>query len=343
MKNKSLVALLVITIVAVIAAVFVARGGNGPGNDPLAGEKVLPEFAKQVDSVARITLVRGGVKTTFVRQGDGWTIEEKAGYPADAEKVHRIVLSLADLTFVEPKTKKPDLYPRLELEDPGKKDAKSTLVTLSDAKGSLLGEIIAGKRKVDELGGGNDGVYVRKPSDAQSWLARGTLDLSGDTAAWLDQKLLDVPADDVKSVALTQPDGGKLAFARDKAGAPFALSSPPPAGKKLKSDSALADPAGTLADLELSDVKAAKDVEVPKQGVYEARFEGFDGLVVDVMLFTKDGSDWARIEASGTGAAAKRAADLQAKFAPWIFGLPSYKAKLMETKLDDVLETPKGS
>ena len=39
-----------------------------------------------------------------------------------------------------------------------------------------------------QLGGGNDGIYVRKPGDAQSWLARGTLDLSGDTAGWLDNE-----------------------------------------------------------------------------------------------------------------------------------------------------------
>lgn len=343
MKPKSLVALIAVTIVAVVAAVFFARSDYAPRNDPLAGTKVLPEFAKRVDSVARITVVRGGVKTSFVRHGDQWTIDEKSGYPANGQKVHAMVLGLADLTFVEPKTKKPDLYSRLDLEDPAQRDAKSTLVTMSDDKGSLLGEIIAGKRKVDELGGGNDGIYVREPSDAQSWLARGTLDLSGDITAWLDQKLMDMPADDVKSVVLTQPDGGKLAFARDKAGAPFTLVPPLPADKKLKNDSALTDPAGALADLDLSDVKAAKDVEVPTQGLHEAHYEGFDGLVIDVTLFNQDGTDWARVAASGSGDAAKRAADLQAKFAPWIFGLPSYKAKLMQTKLADVIEAPKGS
>lgn len=341
--NRRLAVLLAVTVVAVIAAVFLARGGGGPRNDPLAGRKVLPEFAQRVDSVARVTLVSGGVKTTFVRQGDGWTVEEKAGYPADGAKVHQMVLGLADLTYVEPKTRKPDLYSRLDLDDPAKKDSKSTLVTASDDKGSLLGEIITGKRKVDELGGGNDGIYVRKPGDAQSWLARGTLDLSGGTAAWLDKKLLDIPAGDLKSVALTQPDGGKLAFLRAKAGAPFALSAPPPAGKKLKSDGALDDPAGALAGLELSDVKPAKDVEFPAKGVNQAHYEGLDGLVIDVTLVNKDGTDWARIAVSGTGDASKRAADLQAKFAPWVFALPSFKAKLMETKLDDVLETPKGS
>jgi predicted Rdx family selenoprotein len=343
MKNKGLIGLLLVTLIAVAGAIFVARHGGNTKSDPLAGTKVLPEYARRVDEVARITLVRGGGKTSFVRNGDLWTVEEKGGYPADGAKLHAVVLGLADLTFVEPKTKKPALYSRLDLDDPDKPGAKSTLVTASDAKGSLLGEIIAGKRKVDELGGGNDGIYVRKPGDAQTWLARGTLDLSGDTASWLDKKLLDVAADKVKSVTLTAADGGTLAFARENEGTPFAVVPPLPADKKLKSDTALSDPAGALAGLELSDVAAAKDMPLPQTGLSTARYESFDGLVVTVTLFNKDGNDWARIEATGTGDAQKEAAALQTKFTPWVFGLPSYKAKLMETKLADVIEPQKGS
>jgi hypothetical protein len=343
MQTKGLIGLLAVTVVAVIAAIALARGGGGIANDPLAGSRVLPDVHERIDAVARIAFVHGAARTTLVRKGDQWSVEEKGFYPADAAKLHQTVLGLAELALVEPKTRKAELYPRLEVEDADKPGAKSTLVTVSDDKGSLLGEIIAGKRKVDALGGGNDGIYVRKPGDAQSWLARGTLDIAGDTAQWLDKKLLDLPADQVKAVALSAADGGKLAFARAKAGDPFALAAPPPAGKKLKGDSALNDPAGALAGLELSDVRPAKDVEIPKDGAAQARFEAFDGLVLTVELFNRDGADWARIDASGTGDAAPRAAALEAKLQPWLFGLSTYKVKLLQTKLDDVLETPKGS
>ena len=59
-------------------------------------------------------------------------VEEKGGYPADVAKVQQALLGLADLTFVEPKTRKPDLYPRLEVEDADKPGTKSTLVTVTD-------------------------------------------------------------------------------------------------------------------------------------------------------------------------------------------------------------------
>jgi hypothetical protein len=343
MDNKGLVGLLAATAVAVVAAVLVTQGGGAPKDDPLVGTHVLPEISQRLDAVARLALVRGDAKTTLVRHGDAWTVEDKSGYAADAAKVHQAILGLADLTFVEPKTRKPDLYPRLELEDADKKDAKSTLVTVSDDKGSLLGEIIAGKRKIDELGGGNDGLYVRKPGDAQAWLARGTLDLSGTTVDWLDKKLLDVAADQVKSVTLTAPDGASFSFARGKPGDALALAAPLPAGKKLKSDTALDDPAGALAGLELSDVEPAKDAAFPPGVTASARYETFDGLVITIALVNKDGAEWARIEAAGTGAAQARAADLTAKLSPWVFGLPDYKTKLLRTKLDDLLEPAKGS
>ena len=343
MQTKGLIGLLAVTALAVIAAIVVARGGGGIRSDPLVGTRVLPAVHERIDAVARIAFVHGAARTTLVRKGDQWSVEEKGGYPADADKVHQTVLGLAELAFVEPKTKKADLYPRLEVEDADKAGAKSTLVTVSDDKGSLLGEIIAGKRRVDELGGGDDGIYVRKPGDAQSWLARGTLDLAGDTTQWLDKKLMDLPADQMKIVTLTAADGGKLAFARGKAGEALALTAPPPAGKKLKADSALDEPAGALAGLELSDVRPAKDVAIPKDGIVQARFETLDGMVITVVLFNKDGADWARIDASGTGDAATRAAALEAKLQPWLFGLPTYKTKLLQTKLDDVLEAPKPS
>ena len=343
MQNKGLIGLLAVTLLAVIAAVMVSRGGSGMPGDPLAGTRVLPDVHERLDTVARIAFIHGDARATLVRAGDQWSVEEKGGYPANAVKVHQTLLGLGELAFVEPKTRKPDLYPRLELDDPDKAGAKSTLVTVSDDKGTLLGEIIAGKRKDDALGGGNDGIYVRKVGDAQSWLARGTLEIAGDPAAWLDTKLFDVPADQIKAVTLTAADGGKLAFLRAKAGDAFALTAPPPAGKKLKSDSALNDPAGALGGLELSDVRPAKDVDIPKDGVAQARFEAFDGLVVTVTLFKRDGADWARIDASGTGDGEKRAAALEPKLQPWLFGLSTYKTKLLQTKLDDVLETPKGS
>jgi hypothetical protein len=335
MKQKGLIALLLATAIAVVAAVFVSFSGNGGGNDPRDNTLVLPEIGKQLGGVAHVTLVHGGSKTTLVRRGDKWVVEDKGDYPADATRLHETLIGLAQLRYVERKTRKPALYPRLAVEDPDKPGAKATLVTVSDAKGSLLGEIIAGKRRIDELGGGTDGIYVRAPGNAQSWLASGTLDLPDDAADWLDRNIVDVPSTAVKEAKLTAPDGGTLDIARDKPGAKLALKDAP-ANAKLKSDDALFEPTTALASLTLIDVRPAAAMPFPEKGVSEAEFTTFDGLTIKVAVVDEAGKSWARFQASGTGAAEKQAETLNAKLQPWVYAIPDYKAKSLRTTLAEV-------
>lgn len=341
MQHKGLAWLLAVTVAAVAAAAVVSHN-SGPKVNPLTGQPVLPEVAARLGDVQRVALVHGDDKTTLTRDGNSWSVEERGGYPADVTKVRRMLLGLAELHYVEPKTATPELYSRLDVEDAGGRDSKSTLVTLVDAKGGLLGEVIVGKHRADQLGGGVGGVYVRKPGNAQSWLASGDIDVSGDTASWLDKTLLNLPAAQIKDVVLIQPDGARLTITRDQPPEKFHLVDMPK-GKKLKYDTVLDDAAGVLAGLDLVDVRPTKSFDFPTGDISRAQFTSFSGLTIAVELADKDGKSWARFKASGTGDAAKQAADLNAKLSPWIYALSSYNAKTLRDKLDDLVETPKPS
>lgn len=342
MRSKGLIGLIVVTVAAVVVAVWVSFGSGKAATDPRAGNAVLPELGQRLGDVGRVSLVRGEQKATLLRKDKAWVVEEKGGYPADLLKLRQTLLGLAELRLVEPKTRKAEFHPRLEVEDAGKKDSKSTLITVADEQGKLLGEVIVGKRRIDQLGGGNDGVYVRKPGDAQSWLARGTLDPSGDMASWLDRKVMDVPEAQVKQAVLTAPDGKALTIGRAKPEDKLALVGAP-ADTKLKSDTALVEPAGALGGLDLTDVRPAKEFEFPQDGVAHAEYTSFDGLAVKVDLVEKDGTNWVRLQASGSGDAVKQATELNAKLTPWVFAVASFKANALKTKLADLVETPKGS
>ncbi|HWE71902.1 MAG TPA: DUF4340 domain-containing protein [Stellaceae bacterium] len=343
MQHKGLISLVAVTVVAVGLAAVATRT-TGPQADPLAGKPVLPEVASRPGDIGRVALVHGDQKTTLLRDGEKWSIEERGNYPANATKVNQALLGLSDLTYVEPKTTKAASYPRLEVEDAGGKDSKSTMVTLADNKGALMGDIITGKHRDDQLGGGEGGVYVRKPGTPQSWLARGKLDLAGNTADWLDKALMDLPGAQVQKVVLTQADGASVTIGRDKAGDKLALANMPK-DKKLKYDSILDDAAATLGGLQLDDVAPAKDFAFPATGVSHAQFVAFNGETVAIDLADKDGKSWAKITATGTGDGQKAASDLTAKVSPWIYALPSDKAKTLRDKMDDLVEAPqpKGS
>ena len=180
MQTKGALGLLAAAAASVVVAAAVAFTGGPAAVDPRVGKPVLPKVAPELGDVAKVVLKRAGNTITFVLQDKVWKVTEKDDYPADAGKVREMLLGLAQISFVEPKTAQSDLYKRLNLEDPSQPKAQSTAVEVFDAGGATLGSVIVGKRRIDELGGGNDGVYIRLPSEPRTWLARGTLDLDSD-------------------------------------------------------------------------------------------------------------------------------------------------------------------
>ena len=340
MQRRSLTLLMSATVAMVIvAAAALATGGAGVSH-AAPDQRALPALATDLGDVASVEVRRTGLDLTFVRDGDKWLVAQKSKYPADAAKVRRVVLALADMTLVEPKTSEPALYPRLEVEDPGK--GKSTLVTVKNKAGADIARLIVGKHAYDRLGEGTDGVYVRKPGEAQSWLARGTLDFADDTPNWLLRRIVDIPDSKVAKVVLTQPDGSTLTLSRAKPEAKFALDNPPK-DAKYKSETALGEPAMALETLDLQDVQPAAKLPVPDKGVTAATYTTFDGLTVTAKLFYHDDKDWLAIAATGSGKAAEEAKTINERAAKWVYAIPPYKAKLMQTKLADLLEPPKGS
>ena len=242
----------------------------------------MPELAARLGDLAWMRLAQGTRKTDFTAIGGRWVLIEKGNYPAAAGKVRRLLLGLADLTLVEAKTRRPELLSRLDLDDPS--NGRSTLIRLQNRTGGMVAELIVGKTRRDRLGGGNDGVYVRKPGDDQAWLARGSLDLPAELNGWLDRRIVDVPASRIASVTLTGSDGAVLALRRQAPGDRFAVADPPD-GAAFKPDAALAEPAAALAGLELEDVRAERRIAGAGKrrrngAVHDVRRAGGDDLAV---------------------------------------------------------------
>jgi Domain of unknown function (DUF4340) len=340
MQPRSLTLLASATAVLVAIAIVALVSGDRGVSRAAPGQPAFPALAAKLGDVASVTLSRNGTTMTLIRDGDSWLVAEKGNYPANAVKISQIVRAMADLTLVEPKTQNPELYPRLEVEDPG--NGKSALVAVKDKSGGDLAQAIVGKRSYDRLGAGNDGVYLRKPGEAQTWLARGTLDPSGDPASWLDRQIIDISEKKIAKVTLTQPDGTKLVISRTAPDAHFAVEDAP-ADTKFKNESTINGPAGALETLDLDDVKPTGELPVPDKDVITASFTTFDGLTVDLRLIERDKSDWIAISAAGSGSAEAEAKKIENKVAHWTYAIPAYKANLLKTKLADLVESAKGS
>ena len=340
MQKRSLILLASATVVLVAAAIASLASGDRGLSRAARSEVAFPALAEKLGEVRSVAVTRDGATMTFLRDGNSWLVEEKGKYPANSAKISQMVLALADLMLVEPKTQRADLYPRLDLEDPGK--GKSALLTVKDKSGTAIAETIIGKRRYDRLGAGNDGVYVRRPGDALAWLARGSLDPSGAPSSWLDRQILDIAEKNIAKVSLTQADGAKLVIARGAPDGKFAVEDAP-ADAKFKSDTTTSGPATVLETLELDDVKPAAELPIGDKDIVAASFTTFDGLTINVRLIERDKTSWIAISATGTGSSEAEAKKIDDKVSHWTYAIPAYKANLLKTKLGDLLEPAKGS
>jgi hypothetical protein len=343
MQNRGFLLLLVATFIVVAAAIFALAAGDRAASPVPPGERALPDLAAKLGELAWVRLSHGAAKIDFAAIGGRWAVVEKGNYPAAPGKLRQALLGLADLTLVEPKTERPELFARLDLDDPP--NGKSAEIRLSDRTGQTIAELFVGRHRADRLGTGNDAVYVRKPGIDRAWLARGSLDVSGEIVDWLDRRILDIPAARIAAIKFTGKftgDGATLVLSRSEPGDRFAVAGAPP-DTKFKGPAVLAEPAGALAALDLADVKPAADQPVPDSGVAAASFATFDGLTVDLRLYARDNADWLAIAASGKDAAEAEAKAINSRVAAWSYAVTPDRAKLLRTRLADLVEPAKGS
>lgn len=338
MRQRSFLLLLAATVVAAAAAGRTLVQEYRAGGPVVRERPAFPGLASHLGELTWLRVVHGGGSLDFASIGGIWTVVERDNYPAAQHRVERLLRGLADLVLVAPKTRRPALFGRLGLDD--RQGARSTLANVQDRTGKTVAALIIGRARFDPLGGGDE-VYVRRPGDDQSWLARGALPLPARPVDWLDRRILDIPASRIASVALTGADGAVLRLRRSGPEVPFAPVDAP-AGARVRNAAALTAPARALAGLDLDAVRPAVDLPVPDGGVATATVAMFDGLTIALRLFAASGHDWLTVAASGRGAAAAEAAALDARLGRWVYAVPAERARGLRTRLADLLAPAKG-
>lgn len=361
-KRTHLIGLAVVAVVAVAGAVAVSLE-NAPttGDEPPASARVFPGLAARINDVARVVIERKGDTVTLAKNGDTWAVAEKSGYPANFEKVRKLLVDLAELRPLEKKTSDPSLFADLQLESLKAPNAKSVLVTLKGADGKDIAATYVGKTEFARGGTNNDGVFVRPAKQNQTWLAKGTLGLDQGAVNWVDKSIIDVPHERVEKVVVTQPDGATLTVSRDKVSDAHFTLADVPKGKKVKSDWDVDQLAAPLENLELDDVRPAADVPPPADGkLGTAEITTFDGLVVHLDLLPKDKDTWVSVQASYAAPATtpsdadmkagklekpaevqKEVAALNAKTKGWVYKVPDWKLDNLRKKTADLVEDEK--
>ena len=298
MNTRSLYILAGVTAaVAALAAVTLRHGESSVKGAPAAG-KLFPSLAASINDAATLELKKKDGVTTLSRSTEGWGLVEKSGYPVDMAAVRKTLIALTELSANEARTEDPKLYSKLGVEDPDAEASTSTLVTVKDEGGQELASVIVGKEHASRSFSGGRQVYVRKPGEAQSWLATGDLSLKESGADWLDKKILEVKRERVRSVEIRHADGEVLVVDRDKPETKDFTLHEVPEGKELTYPSAPTSVADALGYLNLEDVLPADGMDMKEGTSATSKFSCFDGLTVTVTTKTVGEKTYARFEAS---------------------------------------------
>jgi Domain of unknown function (DUF4340) len=329
MNAKTLYALIAAAVVALLAAWWISSR-HAPVDESAAQNKaLLPGLREQLNDITAITLTSADnqVLATLKHGSEGWSIEQRSGYPADLPKLREFLLKLADATVLEQKTSNPKLYPDLGVEDVKGKDAKGILVSLEGLKQPV--KLIVGNYN----GGGGGGTFVRREGEAQTLLVKGNISVEKTVAGWERHDLTDIAANRLKQVTITNPEGKTLKIYKEQPGDANFKVADVPKGREVSSDFVANAVGATLSGLRSEDVFSAKEMPPPDK-VYKANYAAFDGLNVGMVAWVKDGKDYAQLTASldQVAAAVRISADQTKAQAEYDAAVQAANKKLAEEK-----------
>jgi hypothetical protein len=310
---------LLVALVACLAGCGEAPGGaTSPVRAPW-----LDGFAAREKAVDAISIIAPGERVVVRLHRDGtlWRVRERDGWPAAIAPVDTLLGDLARARRVEPKTTRPENYPRLSVQPIA--DTGRAGVRVDVAGGGEPLRLLLGKAK------GDTQRFARVEGEAQAWLVDRPLVIAVDPVAWLDTRLVDVPLARVARVEVTLDSGDAFALAhRDDRfrieGVPAAAMGDSHAGDAL---------AGALDQLAFDDVARDDGKATPERTV---RFIGHDGSWVQLAAWRVEGHVWVRADSGGEGALASAFAHAQATDG-WRFRLPPFQAAALMAARSQIL------
>ncbi len=295
MKLKTIGLLAGMTMVGIMLAVVVNREPSS--TIPETGQLLFPEFMSMVNEVNEVEIKTNEQTITLLRGEQIWGVKEKSSYRADVEKVKQVIVGLADLRIHEPKTKNPELYERLGLQDIDQEGSLSKMVTVKTSNNPEVAKLVVGNQKPAKGNPQTSDIYVRKLGDPQTWLVIGNLPLETVPGEWLDKEVTALTTKRVRQVTVTHPKGETLHLSKAKPeDLDFHMDSIP-VGSKISSQFNVNNVVGTLVQLSLEDVKPLDQVDFVANPGMMVVLETFDGLRLLVQTTKQDENVLAKVSA----------------------------------------------
>ena len=347
MTRQRFMQLLIVAVVAISIALFLNARRNQSADT--AGLPVFPGLADDLNAVTAVSLQKGSATpgVTLHKNGDAWTVAERADYPADVGKLRKLLMSLGEAKIIEEKTSDPQRFATIGVDEPvsGTTGVEITVTTPKDKRALIVGK---------SVGGGN---FVRRPGETKSYSVEPGITADADPHYWIEGRLLNISSAQVQDInvkplgspayslhrpkptaaadakvadAAAKPADGNAA-AKSAADAKSDAATPPipapqpasdaftldnvPAGRKPLESAALAASSNALGALNADDVAPANSIDFSQAS--QATITLTDGTVVTLTGTVVGDKHWIQVASSKDAALTAKAAGRAFDIAPY--------------------------
>lgn len=281
---------------------------QGPRND-LEGSLVLPDFAATRAEAAQIRITLADDSYTLFASPGGWRLEGTDGYPIRADRLNELAGGLEALVWDAPRTRDPGKMNAIGLGDP-REGGNGALVEVIGPDGDVSAALLTGRK--------DEHIYVRRPDEMQAYRVTGSLPPLYTAEAWLDLDIIDLNADAVSAIRLTDATGASLYLQRTIGSSERAFSPAPPyEDYELVNRLVTSGPALALTRFQPIGVRPASELKTKPRGQHITQTH--DGLEVEVHPYREASGFYVTLRAIEAGEGAHRGQAINARAGGWAF------------------------
>jgi hypothetical protein len=296
MSRQRLIVLFIAAFIAIAGAMYLSAQRNLPRDTQ--GMALLPSLAKELNTVTMLRVYKGSPTAviTLQKQGERWTVAERANYPADVPKLRKLLLALSAAKIREEKTSNPASFAVIGVEDPTTAAATGAQIEVLAQDGKHV--VIVGKPT-------GDGSFVRRGGENTSYIVEPAISFEAEPRYWIETQLLDLSAVKIQSMEVKPATGPGYAVRR----APAAAAATPnaaaaavftlegvPSGRKSADPQTLAPSDSSLSRLTADDVAQAGDLDFTMASIVKLTMS--DGNIITLSGAAIGNKRWIEIAAT---------------------------------------------
>ncbi|MCJ8168856.1 DUF4340 domain-containing protein [Atopomonas sediminilitoris] len=326
MGHRNLWFLLAATALMLLAIFSLRQEDNANSGS----EVLFSDLKLRAPSLNRITVNRGEAPKIELRLRQGqWLMTSENGYPADTLPVTELLRNLGEAKRIEAKTSNPEYHARLGLADPDSAEGAATLLTLKFIKGAAL-KLLVGNA------GQSGGQLVRLPGDKQVWLLDKPLLLPSSDMDWLNNEILSMPLQAIKSLHIEHAKGESVTVARDNAQQiNFRVAE---LGEASLNHAAVNSMVNVFTVLGFAEVAPAEQLTFASKPLLQFTLDSFVGDQVQGAIYAQGESHWLRL--SKRAPAAEGSTLKLTAPEGWLFRLQPYQAQALNKTAEQLKQAP---